>query len=744
MTAAGSSSIDRGKEVGSFFPPRLSRQMVTSKVEDVFGTKEMCRKDGIWYGSIVLEMLPDSGSEPFHDLSARIGQDIPWRVSFEILPDGDNFRKMEKLLCVVLASAGEYNKSIRQSFDILKELKTSGVYIGALRGLFTTWGDSEQEVSIRLANLTSSVESWGSAGCTNETGEPARAMLASAAGFANRSPASFLPAPLLDISRMMPFSIPASIWDHGQIVMTTLDGRPYPIQFGSPLQNYWSTVGFAPTGSGKSFFLNVLNSGLLLAAGAQEVPPITLIDVGLSGKLVMDWFSSVLPASMREQVLSISLRNDSDYTVNPFDTQPGYDRPLQGDVAFLLAVFGTIAPNCGSEAEKFFALVVRTAYEKFSRESPDSKRWQNAFDDKISATLVRIGFEVKDNTRVWTVVDALFDAGCMDEFVSAQRYAMPTMQDIPKIAASTPVMNQYGDAKVNGELVIQVLTRNVVAALDSYAIISGYTRFNIGAARALSIDLQEVVGDTTSEEGRRRSGLMFLLARRIGARNYFLKWEDAGKLCPPRYASWQERRINKLWETPKFLQYDESHYFSSIECVTSLVRSDLRTGRKFNLITAMFSQLMDDFPAAVIENTYNFFIMGMGDASPNMVRDAFQLTPDEMRAISEHCIKPGTMFGRFRTQKGVLSQIIRLNASAYEQWAFTTQGKNQALRAALAKLMPYDEALDLLTDRFPSGTAEPYLARVLAARGGFRDADADALATDVARTLLTESLAKAA
>lgn len=738
--AAGSSAIGRGKEVGSFYPPRLSRQMMTSKIEDVFSSKELCRKDGIWYGSVTLEILPDDGSQPFHDLARRIGQAIPWRVSFEILPNGDNFRKMEKLLCIVLASAGDYNKTIRKGFDELKALKESGVYVGAMRGVFTTWGASEQEVCIRLANLTSSVESWGSAGCSNETGEPARAMLASAAGFANRSPANFLPAPMTDIARMMPFSIPASIWDRGQIVLTTLDGRPYPIEFGSTMQNYWSTIGFAPTGSGKSFMLNVLNSGLLLAPGAQEVPPITLVDVGLSGKLVMDWFRSILPASMQEQVLSISLRNSHDYIVNPFDTQPGFEDPLPGDVSYLTAVFGTIAPGCGPEADKFFERVIRTAYDKFGRTSPDSKRWQNAFDAKVCAALERIGFEVKENTRVWAVVDALFDAGCMDEFASAQRFAMPTMQDIPKIAASTFVANVYGDAWVGKTRLIDLFTRNVVAALDSYAIISGYTKFNIGAARAVSIDLQEVVGDMNSDEGKRRSGLMFLLARRIGARNYFLKWDEIATLCPPRYAGWQERRVNKLWETIKYLQFDEAHYFSGIESVVSLVRSDLRTGRKFNLITAMFSQLLDDFPPAVLENTYIFFILGLGDASPATVRDTFSLSPDEMKAIGDYCIRPGTMFGRFRTQKGVLSQIIRLNASAYEKWAFTTQGKDQALRSALSRLLPYDKALDLLTDRFPSGSAEPYLARVLAQRTEFLDANADALATEVAKILLAESL----
>lgn len=738
--ALGSTAIDRKQDPSAILPPRISRQIVRSSIEDVFGARELCRQGEHWYGSVVLELPPDEGSEYFHELALRLGKTIPWRVSFEIYPQGQNYRKLEKFLAAMLGAVGDYNKIIRQGFDNLRDLTNEGVYIGALRAVFTTWSTTQQDAQQNLANLISSVESWGSAGCTNETGEPARAMLASAAGFSSMAPAGYIPAPMRDIAIMMPFSRPASIWDRGQIVFSTLEGRPYPVEFGSSLQNYWSTIGFAPTGSGKSFTLNVLNSGLLLAFGAQEVPPITLVDVGLSGKLVMDWFRSILPEHMREQVLSISIRNDSDFAVNPFDTQHGFDEPLPGDMDYLVAVFGTIAPGCGPEANKFFERVIRVAYEKYGRSSPDSKRWQNALDAKVGTVLQRIGLEVTEKTRVWTVVDELFKAGYVEESVSAQRFAMPTLQDIAKIASDSRVSNVYGNASVNGERIIDVFTRNVVAALDSYAILTGYTKFNLGAARAVSIDLQEAVGSMTNEEGRRRSGLMFLLARRIGARNYFLKWDEMAKLCPPLFADYQEKRVSKLWETMKFLQYDESHYFSGIEAVTSLVRSDLRTGRKFNLITAMFSQMLEDFPPAVLENTYIFFIMGLGDASPQVVRDTFALSPDEMKAIADHCNRPGTMFARFKTQRGVLSQIVRLQASAYERFAFTTQGRDQALRAALAKLMPYNEALGLLTDRFPSGTAETHFRKIIARRGQSSDESDDALAMQVARQLLDEHL----
>lgn len=738
--ALGSSAAIRKGQADSYLPLRLSRQMLNASVNDVFDSRELARKGETWYASVVLELCPDEGSEPFHELASRIGRKMPWRVTFDIQPNGMNYRNMEKFLVPVLGAFSDYNKSIRKGFDELKAIKESGEYICALRAVFTTWGASKAEAVQNLANLQSAIESWGSAACTNELGEPAKAMMASAAGFSALSPAPYIPAPMRDVSSMMPISRPASLWDSGQICLMTLEGRPYPVEFGSRMQQAWSTIGFAPTGSGKSFSLNVLNSGLLLAAGAQEVPPITLVDVGFSGKLVMDWYRSVLPEHMRDQVLSLTIRNDEQHITNPFDTQLGLDRPLPSEEDFIVAVLGTIASSLGEEANKFFPRVIRAAYEKFGRDSTEAKRWQSAFDLTVAAALDRISFTVSETTTVWAVVDALFDAGLIAEATSAQRYAMPIMQDMSRLASDPRVANLYGEVRHNGERIIETFTRHINSGLESYRLLSGYTRLNLGAARAIAIDLQEVVGATNSEEGRRRSGLMFLLARFLGARNYFLKFDEMEALCPPRYAQYQQRRVAKLWETLKFLQYDEAHYCSGIESVSRLMSSDLRTGRKFNLICAMFSQMLDDFSPAVLENTYNVFIMGLGEAQPEVVRKTFGLSADEMRAIAEHCTSPGTMFARFKTKKGVLSQVVRLYASAYEKWAFTTQGRDQALRAALVRLMSYDDALDLLADQFASGTAEPYLKKYQSVEGAGVGQDDDALAMQVAKHLVSKRL----
>jgi len=129
--------------------------------------------------------------------------------------------------------------------------------------------------------------------------------------------------------------------------------------------------------------------------------------------------------------------------------------------------------------------------------------------------------------------------------------------------------------------------------------------------------------------------------------------------------------------------------------------------------------------------------MGMGDSSPRHVQEVFALTEDEVNAIQSHCVRPGTLFARFKTNVGVLSQILKLHASSYEKWCFTTQGRDQTLRDSLSRLMPFDEAIDLLVDRFPDGSAGLYL-RSLADEMVENRLEDDALADVAAKRLARE------
>ncbi|TAL65698.1 MAG: hypothetical protein EPN79_10990 [Burkholderiaceae bacterium] len=745
MVAA--SAIKRRDEA-AVMPMNLARQMIPQSFREHSESFEYAVQGSVYCASVVVEVLPEDGSQPFNKLMEKLGRTLPLAYSQDVLPSGLDFRKVDQAFGSFMAAMGDYNKSIKRGWDELKEIEKVGGYVACTRMILTTWARSRDKLQDQVEYLRSSIESWGSTVCSNETGEPGLAAIATAAGFSGGSPAPYLPAPIEELTRMSPVVRSASIWKTGHLVATTLEGRAYPIALGSTLQTSWATVGFAPTGSGKSFFMNLLNSGLLMPAGASDIPYVTVVDVGPSSRLIMDLYKSMLPESKRSQVVSVRIRNSPEFAVNPFDTFLGFDQCTEQDRDFITAVLGTIAPGLGEESDKFFQKVIAAAYAKFARTSSDAKVWQHALDAEVARAIETMGIPFEDGrTRVWDVVDALFEAGNITMAERAQRYAMPILKDLSKVSQQQDVLLMYGMAlAANGtEKIIDVFLRNLSAASTGvYQLLSGYTQANFSSARAISIDLEEVVGSMTSEEGRRRSALMFLFARRLGAKNFFARWEEVSNLCPPQYARFQKERISKMWEQMKFLEYDEVHYASGAKSFQMLLQQDLRVGRKFNMVTMMMSQLISDFPEAIMANTTNFYIFGLGDGGmADQVKKSFNLTDAEMHAISTYCRKPGTLFARFITSEGVLAQILRTTASSLDKWAFTTNASDAPVRAALALKLggtddSYRVALSLLARLLPGGTAKPMISAIMADMGE-TDINEDSMASVVAEKIIARA-----
>lgn len=710
-------------DASHMLPMRLGRQLVSEPLQEGFSDVEYSKRGGIYYSGIILEVSPEDGSLPFADLASRIGRQIPWSVNIEVVPNGVELRKIDQFYASIVGAMGDYNKRVKEGWQHIKALQRSGTYIAGLRVTFVTWGATEAEVTLNLSFLKSSVESWGSCVTTNETGTPGLVSLCAAAGFAKRMPAPYLPGPLVEFARMIPVFPPASVWSSGQLITHTADGRPYPVSIGSTMQNYWGTLIFAPTGFGKSFLMNMINCGIIFAPGLEDLPYLTVIDVGPSSRLVMDLAKAVLPERLSRQIVSIRVRNNAEYAVNPFDTQLGCDRPTEVDRDFQISVVATVCPGLGLEGERFIGQVINEAYKMMSRNSPAQRRWQNSMDPQVSKSLVEIGFETTERTFVYQVCDALFDAGRVEDASLAQRYAVPRLPDLIKASRTKEILDAYGEApSATNEPILSVFTRSIQTASSEYELISGVTKFEINSARVISIDLEEVVTGSDSEEGKRRAAMMFLFGRRLGAKNYFLRWDEIKSIVPERYREYQFARIKGLEESMKFLEYDEVHYASGMPAMAKRMQEDLRVGRKYKCVTMMSSQLLQDFPRSAVDNCYTYFILGAGtDSSLGELQSTFGLTPSETTAIKVDCNGPGRLFGLFKTTKGTTSQVLSTTAGPFTRWAFSTSKDDALLRTELTNLLEGDylKALKILSAEYPAGTARDEMERYRRSRDEF-------------------------
>jgi intracellular multiplication protein IcmB len=703
------SMATRKGEASHITPMALSRQLVTEPAQEFFEEIEYARRGKLLYAGLVMEAPPENGSEPFLDLMSRLNRQIPLSTHFEIIPNGEkDVRRADKFYSGMMGAFSDYNKAIKLGWKHLEDMRKEGHYICGMRVVIMTWARDKRLLVDHLSFLKSSIESWGSATATNETGTPALLSYAAAAGFCRRMPAQYMPGPMDEFAKMLPVFSAASVWESGQAVLHTKQGRPYPVGFGTRLQNFWGTAVFAPSGSGKSFFMNQLITGILLSPGLDKLPYLTAIDVGPSLELSLDVVRSMLPPHMASQIVSVRLRNDPEFCINFLDTQHGLDQLTDVDRDFAISVVSAVAPSLGPEGERFIGQVIDAAFRLFGRRSPQQRKWQASLDARVSAALEAIGFPISDETFVWEVVDALFDAGRIEDSAIAQRYAMPRLPDLIKASREKEILDSYGKTPTpSGELLIDVFTRSIQTGQSSYQLISGFTRFDVGNARVVTVNLEEVVSASETEESRLRASVMFLFSRRLGARNYFMRWEEIEKLVPDRYRAYQRARVDDLQQTLKFLLYDELHYCSGIPAMKRQLGTDNRVARKYTMVPILSSQRLGDFPPDVIENTYSYFILGVGsNDSLAGVQNTFGLSNSEASAIASECKGPGTLFGMFKTRKGTTSQILKTTASGMLSWAFNTDQADALLRKRVRQMLGGDLLLALghLTAAYPGGS----------------------------------------
>lgn len=697
-------------------PIPVARQIITQGYQErLGGDAEIAQCGNLRYASLVMNVPPESGRGAFNWLAQRIGRRIPWSVGIEITPDGLNSRSMDKMYASFFGGLGDFNARVKSAWKFLQDTHKDN-YVCAVRFILTTWAPSDAQVVENLSFLRSAVEAWESTTVTNETGSPALAAMATAAGLTKRSPADYMPGPMIDFARMLPMFRPASVWNTGQLLTHTREGRLYPVQFGSTQQQAWGVLGFAGTGAGKSFALSMMNFGIMMSAGLTKIPPLVVVDVGPGSSYVMKLVREMLPEHRKSEVAWLRVRNDKDHTVNPFDTQPGCDYPTEIDLEFSVNVLSTICSNLGAEGNKFCEMVIREAYRRFARNSPDCRQWQSSYDPELHEELIKLGYPMDsaERIRVWDIEDWLFQRGHLEHFKRIHRYAMPRLSDMVAASQAAVIQDQYGGedpAMTPGqEPITKVFIRNITAAQTTYLVFSGFTKFDIGNARAVAIDLEEVVGSQSTEEGRTRSGLMFLFARRLGARNFFLRWEEMEPIVPPMYRDYYRAYVESMSEELKFLEYDEKHYTKGVGGVDKMIEVDLRVGRKYKMVTMMFSQELDDFPPACVTNCFTYFLMGKStNASNRQIQSTFNLSDSEMQAVVSECVKPGVLFGMFRTTQGDTSQVLHTTAGPFMQWALSTSRDDVLLRNEMEKRLPYMQALEALTAVFPDGSVRDAL-----------------------------------
>jgi intracellular multiplication protein IcmB len=648
--------------------------------------------------------------------------EIPWRVSFMLGGDGLSANGWKKMIVGFLKGASDNNKLIAAGLEELKSLELHEQQtIVRLQIMFCTWAEKDQIdlLQKRRQILAKAIESWGGCEAAEVTGDPVAGMMSSALGVTKNSIATMSAAPLSDTIRMLPLTRPTSAWDKGAVLFRSLDGKVLPFQPGSSKQTTWISLAFARPGSGKSVLMNVTNYALCLADGLKQLPRIAIIDIGPSSSGLISLIKESLPESKRHLVVYERLKNTKNYAINPFDTQLGVRYPTSAHRDYLINLLTLLVTDPAYEMPEkgMVGLVTDVVDESFRQRSDTAnpKRYSVLIDRMVDDAIKEHNIEVDNKTTWWELVDALFKAGETRMAKRAQRYAVPSLSDLPSIANTEKYRQKYGE-------MIKDFSRTISNAQGMYPLLAHTTQFDLGDARIVALDLDEVARGG-GVMGKRQTQVMYMLARQVTSGDFYLNPDDLPAFPAPaeiklpatvpiaEYKSYHERRIQEIRENLKRVCYDEFHRTGGSAVVRNQILLDMREGRKWGVDIMLASQTVDDFDEAMMEFTTAVYIMDPGTAdNVEKLQKRFGLSQAERGALSTGVRGPSesgvTFFGRFTLSEGSYSSLLTLTVGAMEMWALNTTVESVAIRKRLYDRVGPKVARKLLAMKFPGGSAK--------------------------------------
>lgn len=675
------------------------------------------------YSSTYIDLFPKD-VRPFINLFSRIlPSHVPWRISFLIESEGLSTIKLKGLLSAILSFSSAQNRLISDSVNLLKYLQlNTDEAIVRLRVVATTWAPESLLPLLRRrsSELVKAIQGWGSTDVSEICGDPFAGFVSTMLASTLNSAAVPSVVPLSDVMTMLPITRPASPWKTGALLFRSPDGKPWPFQPGSTEQTTWIDLVYARPGSGKSVLSNAINLALCLSGGLQRLPRIAIIDIGPSSSGLISLLKEALPASKRHLVAYHRLRMTPEYSINPFDTQLGCRFPTALERSFLVNFMTLLTTPLGAAKPydgmpDLAGMVVDELYKSMADEFNPTP-YAPGVEEFIDSILDEIGFVRDSKSTWWEVTDSLYSAGFTHEAMLAQRYAMPLLADSASICRTASIEDLYEKVTApTGETLISAFSRMISGAVREYPILSRVSSFDIGDARVVSLDLDEVA-KSGGDAADRQTAVMYMLARYVLARHYYLTEESLNNI-PEQYREYHKERVREIREDHKRIVYDEFHRTSKSAAVREQVIIDMREGRKWKVQIALLSQSVEDFDPIMIDFATSIYIMDAGPSQAvEKTSQIFGLSDTAKIALRNRVHGPrqggATFLAQFATKTGVNVQLLTLTLGPVELWAFSTTAEDAAVRNMLYRHLGPAEARRLLAALFPNGS----IAKELEAR----------------------------
>lgn len=737
--------------------PRLRTQLFN--VDAVTHGGQRVEIGAYGYAGVDMALGPED-PRPFVELSSWLGQDrIPWRAAIQI-EGGGKAAMMMKEVGAAFLSMFPNNSDLRRAFEALRVLRERDNHISVkLRASFATWAPVEEvrKLRRRVSTLAQRIEGWGNCKATTVAGDPLEGVMSSVPGLALASTGTPALAPLGDAMAMLPWNRAASPWQHGSVLFRLPHGAMWPYDpSGGSMRPQVLDIFVAPPRSGKSVLANTINLGLcvspaVLSGGKAQLPYIGKADIGPSAEGFVRLVQEALGPERRHEAIFTALQFAPGFEFNVFDLQVGCDYPLPLERAFLqnFLALATLPPDTSTPFEgmtQMIGLVIDEAY-RLCTEVPGAapKRYRKGVEPLVDAAITRCGIRLHDEDPHWRdVVNALCERKEYRLAEIAQRHAVPLLQDLVSAARTDQVKDMFNKLKIatTAEEAGDLFERYIYDLIRKFPTLNHPTRLDFGPARIIVLDLAEVA-PTGSAAANRQTEMMYMVARHILARNFFLK-PDYVRYVPQPVRDYHRGRFQEICESVKRLDYDEWHRTEGSPQVRAQAELDMREGPKHNVQLGFSSQRLGDMGDTLVSQSTGRFVLRTGDErEAEEVIERFNLSEAGAAVVRYGLNGPGPTGAPFLAvlhADNARYELKLVNSlGPIELWALSTTPGDTGLRNRLYDRVGFSEALRRLAKVFPGGSALKEIERRKAVRLGAGEMDAGAQAgviDEIARELV--------
>ena len=707
--------LSRKNDYGFMLYPQIGEQIFPDETED---DGNLLISDGLYHAPLLMSMPPQT-PKPFNALFRALIRrpNLPWRASMMIDGGGMSSLTFKSALSAVLHLASSDNKKINKAISELNINQLDGDPIVRFRMTLDTWASTKEKAITNRSEVSGAVQAWGSCDVTPIAGDPLLSFSSTIPAIMKSSPGVPAVAPLLGAGHdgplsMMPFSRPASPWTKGSIPLRTPDGKIMPIAQMSSLQTSWIDMGVAPMGFGKSMWLNLQNLMFCLQSGLTELPYLSIVDIGPSSKGLISLLKACLPPHLRHYAAYHRLRMEKEYAINPFDLPLGNVEPLPSHLSFLVNLVCLFCTPIGKDSPEdgvvgLASAAIMAAYQELAP-NMNPKPWTKGVCPDVDKAVEDMAMHTEGLTW-YGIMDICFKKNDIHTASIAHRYAVPTLADVAAAAKKDIVSGIYTGQAETKEKITDYFWRSCVDAIKAYPILSMPTAFDLGDARIVALDLDEVApkGGPVAD---RQSGVMYMIARHVVGSRFFRMPEDVNNM-PDAYQDYHRAAIASIREQPKRISYDEFHRVSRNSAVSAQIVGDIETAvresRKWNLSIGLYSQSIDDYPPILVNLSSSFFVMGVGSLSEaKTIANYFGLSETSLNAMTR-IRKPGkqgsTMLAYMKTSKGNAEQLLSVTMGSQGIWAFSTTSEDTSVRDYLYQKIGVTKTLKLLQKYYPGG-----------------------------------------